>query len=116
MPIGESQIVGIVGPQGEPGPAGPIGTGNVGTALLDFGLTGKTETSVSVAAPSILSTSIVLVSLVAKDSADHSADEHLVEEIEVMPGAVTAGVGFTIVGRTGNFPLRGAWNVNWYWS
>lgn len=116
MPIGQNQVVGIVGPTGPVGPEGPIGTGNVGVALLDFGATGSTEASVFVAAPTILIGSIVLASLAAIDSPDHSGDEHLVEEIEVRPGVVEAGVGFAIVGRTGNVPLRGAWNVNWYWS
>jgi len=68
-----------------------------GTTTVNFGaFPGSYDTSVAVAQPAILGTSLVEAWLYPVATADHSADEHLVEPIKVIAGNVVAGVGFTI--------------------
>ena len=70
-----------------------------GTALLDFGaFPGASDASIAVASAGIAAGSLVEAWLMPADTADHLADEHWVESIKVMAGAVVAGVGFTIYG------------------
>jgi len=78
-------------------------TGNSGTTTIDFGaFPGLSDAAVTVYEPSIGPTSIVQAWLVAADTADHSADEHVVETIQVIPGAAVAGAGFTIYAKNTN--------------
>ena len=68
-----------------------------GTTTVDFGaFPGKSDTSVAVSAPSIGAGSLVEAWIFPTATADHSADEHMVETIKVFAGNVQAGVGFTI--------------------
>lgn len=69
-----------------------------GTATVDFGsYPGKTDTSVAVTGQSgIVAGSIVSAWIRPAATADHTADEHLVEPIRVLAGNISAGVGFTI--------------------
>jgi hypothetical protein len=73
---------------------------NVGTATLDFGaFPGKSDASVTVTGQAgIVAGSVVLVKLRPAATADHSADEHMLETIEVYAGDIVAGTGFTIYG------------------
>ena len=74
-----------------------------GTATLDFGaFPGSSDASVAVSAPSITGGSLVEAWIFPAATADHSADEHLVETIRVVAGNVQAGVGFTIYGFNTN--------------
>ncbi len=87
-----------------------------GRAAIDFGA-GATDARVVVTGQSaITAQSVVLAKLLYEPTVDHSADEHLVEELDVMAGAIVAGVGFTIVARTRNLALYGRFNVGWVWS
>jgi hypothetical protein len=72
--------------------------GAQGTATVDFGaFPGKSDASVDVTGQTaITGASLVEAWLYPSATADHSADEHLVESIRVMAGNVSAGVGFTI--------------------
>lgn len=71
--------------------------GAQGTTTVDFGaFPGKSDTSVAVAQPAIGAGSLVEAWLYPVATADHTADEHLVETITVRAGNVVAGVGFTI--------------------
>lgn len=102
--------------------------GAQGTATLDFGaFPGASDTSVAVAAAGVGAASLVEAWLVPTATAEHTADEHLVEPIRVVAGNVQAGVGFTIYGRldTENFdPVEGSrqpmaygrWTVGWVWN
>lgn len=74
------------------------GSANVGTATIDFGaFPGKSDTSVAVTGQgSILSGSVVNAWLFPAATADHTADEHLVETINIRAGNVIAATGFTI--------------------
>jgi hypothetical protein len=68
-----------------------------GTALVDFGaFPGGSDASLAVASAGIGSTNLVEAWIFPAATADHTADEHLVESIKVMAGNVVAGVGFTI--------------------
>jgi hypothetical protein len=90
-----------------------------GTATLDFGaFPGATDATVAVTGQAaILSGSLVECWLAIAASADHSADEHLVETIFVAAGNIVAGTGFTIYGiTTGANRLYGTWKVNWVWN
>ena len=98
----------------------------IGTATLDFGaFPGQSDVSLAVTGQSaILSGSNVGVWVSPAATADHSADEHLVETLNVFAGSVVAGVGFTIYALnrsqlnepTGNGTrLYGTWLIGWAW-
>ena len=65
---------------------------------MDFGaFPGASDTSVAVTGQAaIASGSLVEAWIFPATTADHSADEHVVETIKVMAGNVVAGTGFTI--------------------
>lgn len=90
--------------------------GACGTAILDFGATPTTNGSVVIAMPGIGAGSCVEVWIAYANSADHTADEHLVETLRVIAGTIVAGVsavayGFCDLGYTyGKFNLMWAWN------
>lgn len=71
-----------------------------GTAILDFGaFPGKSDASVDVIGQAaIVAGSLVEAWIRPVDTADHSADEHMVETLKVIAGNIVAGVGFTVYG------------------
>lgn len=79
-------------------PAG--GSGNFGTALLDFGaFPGASDASVAVTGQAgIGASSKVNAWLFPADTADHTADEHILETLKVFAGNIVPGTGFTIYG------------------
>jgi len=91
--------------------------GAQGIALLDFGTAGAPDAAVAVTGQSgIAGSSLVEAWLLPSPTADHSADEHLIEGMDVIAGAIVAGTGFTIYGRSRNTILRGRWTVAWVWN
>ncbi len=72
--------------------------GAQGTATIDFGaFPGASDASVAVTGQTgITGTSLVEAWLYPSGTADHSADEHIVETIRVTAGNIVAGTGFTI--------------------
>ena len=48
-------------------------------------------------------------------SAEHSADEHVVEQLKIVAGNIVAGTGFTVYAEIANGKSYGNWNVNWVW-
>lgn len=98
-----------------------VSGGASGTAVLDFGaFPGSSDASVVVAGQAnILSSSIPEAYIVPSPTADHSADEHRVEELSVVAGNVVAGTGFTIYGKSTAFGdaalCSGKWNIGWVW-
>jgi hypothetical protein len=72
--------------------------GAQGTTTIDFGaFPGGSDASIAVTGQaSILAGSLVEAWLLPAATADHTADEHVVETIKVMAGNVVAGTGFTI--------------------
>ena len=93
-----------------------------GTAELNFGAhPGATHATVAVTGQSaILSGSIVGAWVLPVATADHSADEHMVEQLNVVARDVVAGSGFTIHGvetqQGTKGKLWGRWTVGWVWA
>jgi len=71
-----------------------------GTTLLNFGaFPGVSDAVVTVIGQtSILAASLVESWIFPASTADHSADEHMLETIKVFAGNIVAGTGFTIYG------------------
>lgn len=98
----------------------------VGTATLDFGaFPGTTDASVVVTGQTAIGTSSALEAwIVPTATTDHSADEHLLEDLNVFAGNIVAGTGFTIYGISDNQlqdpagytpMIWGLWSVGWVW-
>jgi hypothetical protein len=93
--------------------------GAQGTADLDFGVfPGATDASVAVTGQgAIVAGSLVEAWARLEATADHSVDEHRVEEFEIAAGNIVAGTGFTIYGITRSpGRLYGVWKVAWVWN
>lgn len=95
--------------------------GAKGTTTVDFGaFPGSSDTSVTVTGQtSILAGSLAEAWVFPTATADHSADEHVIEEFEVKAGNVVAGTGFTIYAierTTGDTRLYGQFTVGWVWD
>jgi hypothetical protein len=102
--------------------------GAQGTVLLNFGaFPGTTDATVAVTGQTgILSGSLVEAWILPTATADHTADEHWVEELQVFAGGVVAGTGFTVYGvhrpasqavDTGQGTLlNGAYTIAWVWN
>lgn len=100
--------------------------GAQGTAVLDFGaFPGQSDAAVVVTGQAgIVAGSLVEAWIRPVVSADHSADEHLVETLKVVAGNIVAGTGFTIYGLNTSqlsshgqgMRLYGQWNVSWVWN
>lgn len=103
-----------------------------GTALLDFGaFPGKSDASIAVMGQgAIVAGSLVDAWVRPVASAEHTADEHLIENITIMAGNIVAGTGFTIYGfctspsyrpapttdSTTAHLLYGRFTVAWVWN
>lgn len=97
-----------------------------GTATLDFGaFPGASDASLAVTGQgTIAAGSLVEAWLRPVATADHTADEHMVETLKIFAAAIVAGTGFTISGvntsqlnePTGKGTrLYGTWSVAWGW-
>lgn len=91
-----------------------------GRAILTFGpWPGSTHARLVVTDQRDLpADAIVRAELALEATVDHSADEHLVEQIKVRAGAVIPGVGFTVhaVYAGGEGRVYGQWTIVWSWS
>lgn len=78
--------------------------GATGQTTLDFGtFPGASDASVAVTGQaSIASGSLVEAWIRPAATADHTADEHMVETVWVVAGNIVAGTGFTIYGFNTN--------------
>lgn len=99
--------------------------GAQGTSSLDFGaFPGASDSSLAVTGQgSILTGSLVEAWILPAATADHSADEHIVEELEIYAGNIVAATGFTIYGvhkpkasHGADTRLYGVWNIGWVWN
>lgn len=94
--------------------------GAQGTADLDFGaFPGKSDASVAVTGQaSIIAGSLVEAWIRPEATADHSADEHMLETLDIVARDIVAGTGFTIYGINEGFGTRlyGVWKVAWVWN
>lgn len=114
---------------------GGASTENVGETTIDFGaFPGASDASTTVTGQTgIVSGSKIMAWLYPKATADHSADEHILETIRIYAGNIVAGTGFTIYGVNSsqlNEPVAdhprdssggrgtriyGTWTVQWKW-
>jgi hypothetical protein len=90
-------------PQGDTLPAnvgggGGSGSGATGFAEIDFGAwPGSSMATLNInGQAAIAAGSVVEAWVVAKNTADHSADEHIVDPPRLICGAIVPGSGFTI--------------------
>lgn len=101
--------------------------GATGTTTIDFGVfPGASDVSLAITGQTgIVSGSLVEAWLRPVATADHSADEHVIETIKVVAGNISAGVGFTIYAVNTNqisdpdgkgTRLYGTWTVAWVWN
>jgi hypothetical protein len=100
-----------------------------GTTTIDFGaFPGKTDATIVVTGQTgILVSSLVEAWIFPVATADHSADEHLIDPPRVIAGNIVAGTGFTIYGfmntrtdinniNSGQPMVYGLWTVAWVWN
>jgi hypothetical protein len=75
-----------------------------GTTTVNFGtFPGSSDTSVVITGQTgILSGSFVEAWITPTATADHTADEHFAETVQVMAGNIVAGTGFTIYAKNTN--------------
>lgn len=88
-----------------------------GSATLDFGAT-PTHDFASVAVTgqaAILAGSLVDAWIRLEATADHSADEHRVEALDITVGNIVAGTGFTIYGKPREGTTWGRFTISWVW-
>ncbi len=78
--------------------------GATGKTTIDFGaFPGKSDASVAITGQAaIIAGSLVEAWIRPEATADHSADEHMVETLKVIAGNIVAGTGFTIYGFNTN--------------
>lgn len=94
---------------------------NSGTTTVDFGSgapegndTHKTVTITGQTA--IASGSLVEAWVRGTSSADHTIDEHMVENLKVEAGNIVVGTGFDIVVTCTLGKTYGVFNLNWVWA
>lgn len=93
--------------------------GAQGHTTIDFGAAPGTGGDVRIAVTgqgAIVAGSDAEAWLRCESSADHSADEHLVENIRVRAGNIASGTGFDIVAECLLGSTYGVWNVSWVWN
>lgn len=90
-----------------------------GTTTVNFGAFpgGGGDNRVTITGQAaILAGSLVEAWLRPEASADHSADEHLIENLVVQAGNITAGTGFDIYVECTLGTTYGVYNLNWAWA
>jgi hypothetical protein len=87
-----------------------------GTATIDFG--GKaTDATVTVTGQTgILAGSLVEAWVFPADTASNTADNHWVDDIEVVAGNVQEGTGFTIYAKCRTGFAHGEFSIGWVWN
>lgn len=95
-----------------------------GTATLDFGaFPGKTDASVAVTGQTAIAAGTLVEAWIRPvATADHTADEHMVESFRVFAADIVAGTGFTIYGHSTaqwsghqTHHIYGTWTIAWAW-
>lgn len=92
--------------------------GAQGHTTVDFGaFPGKTQARGSVTGQaSILAASDAEAWVRCEDSADHSAEEHGLEDMTVQAISIVAATGFTVVVRPKVGRCYGLYNISWVWN
>lgn len=89
--------------------------GATGTITVDFG-TGAVEASAAVSAPSITGLQLAEAWVVPANTASNTQDNHIIEDLRVIAGAVSAGVGFTVHVKCGTLLAHGVYNIGWVYA
>lgn len=91
--------------------------GAAGVVEVDFGaFPGALYATVDVAAPAISTADRVQVWVHPAATADHTADEHLIDPPRVIAGPASAGVGFTVHAFSNDTKRHhGRYAVAWEW-
>ena len=85
-----------------------------GTAIIDFGVNGDTETTVTVPCVSVAANSVIITSLSPLGTVDNDADEHLVENTLPKVSKKVVGVSFDITMLNSDIGLLyGTWLIEW---
>lgn len=90
-----------------------------GHTTIDFGAAPGTGGDVRISITgqgSIAASSDVEAWIRCEDSADHSEDEHAVENFRVRATNIVASTGFDIVAEATLGSVYGVWNVSWVWN
>jgi hypothetical protein len=86
-----------------------------GTTTVDFG-TGKTDVSVAVASAGITALQLVEAWVFPAATASNTVDNHWVEDLNVVAGSVSAGVGFTVYAKCNTGSAHGIYNIGWVYN
>jgi len=90
-----------------------------GLVAVDFGAPpGSSSAEASVAAPTVDGATLAEAWVVPADTADHSADEHIIDPPAVC-AVVVPGVGLRVIADASRNPgsvLHGAWSVGYVWA
>lgn len=89
-----------------------------GHTTVDFGAwPGSAQARATITGQgSIAGTNDVEAWIRCEDSADHSAEEHGIEDFIVQAQSIAAGTGFSIVVRPLVGRCYGVYNVSWVWN
>lgn len=91
--------------------AAPSGSGaTTGSTTVDFS-TGLTDVSVAVADATIGAAQLVQARIFPKATATNTIDDHWVDDLSVLAGNVSAGVGFSIYAKCNTGRAHGAFTV-----
>lgn len=85
-----------------------------GTTTVDFGV-GKTDVSVAVAVPAIAGEKVEAW-IIPAATASNTLDNHWVEDLAVIAGPATPGVGFTIYAKCRTGLAHGVYNLGWVYA
>jgi hypothetical protein len=92
---------------------------NTGNTTINFGAWpgSALATAVITGQTNIQSGSVLFTAIRVASSADHTADEHVIDSPQTMAGTIVAGTGFTIYAAAppGRPTLFGAYNIGWMW-
>lgn len=100
-----------------------VGVTPTGKTTIDFGaFPGKPYATKQIAGQGTIDAGATVEAwLVAAATADHSADEHRIADIEIRAGEIVPGVGFTVSAKVRgggeNGPrMYGLWTIAWRWA
>ena len=86
-----------------------------GTTTVDFG-SAATDKSVAVASAGISGTQLVEAWVFPAATASNTVDNHWVEDLAVVAGSISAGVGFTIYAKCRTGFAHGVYNIGWVYA
>lgn len=92
--------------------------GAQGKTTIDFGaFPGTTDVKLAITGQaSIVAGSLAEAWIFPEATADHTVDEHVVEQFDLCPRDIVAGTGFTIHAVTRGHRLYGLWTIAWCWN